>query len=671
MKEILKTTCPRDCYDSCGIAVIKRDGVVRKVLGDPDHPVSRGALCGKCALAYNGVWRDPEARLTAPLLRDGPKGSGRFKAISWEEALARVAEVLTALAAAGTPEKLLQTHYTGTCSLLAGAFPQRFFNRFGATEVDPDSICNKAGHEALSLLYGTSVKGFDPRTIRDSHAVLVWGANPSASAPHAHKHWLGDCKATRIVVDPVRHGTAELADLHLQPFPGSDAALAFAMLHVLEREGLTDHGFLNAYSLGWEELAPLIAPCTPAWGEGKTGVPAALIEEAAKVFGAGPSLLWLGQGLQRQATGGNIMRAAGLLPAACGFVGKPGGGIYYLNGGWALGLDDGDLEGEELRQGPAQTISHMDLAAALADPARAQVLISWNMNVAASGPRQAALKAALAREDLFTVVIDLFQTDTADYADIVLPAASFLEFDDLVVPYFHLGLSAQAKVEEPPGEALPNQEIFRRLATAMGYEEPALFEDDRAIIDRALVGSHLGIGFDELKAKGSVPASPEPLIAFADRRFPTPSGKVEIASAQAEAQGLPRLPQPWSDPRPEAGRLRLLSPAGPWLMNDSYGNDPAVRERLGPASIALNPADAKARGLTTGQEVEVANETGRLTLILEISDVVPEGVALSHKGRWARFERAGANINRLNPGYKADMGESSAVHSVEVTVCGQ
>jgi anaerobic selenocysteine-containing dehydrogenase len=667
-KEIIKTTCPRDCYDACGIVVVKRDGVVRKVLGDPDHPVSRGALCGKCALAYNGVWRDPAARLQMPLLRDGPKGSGRFKEITWEEALDRVAEALGRQADAGTPEKVLHCHYTGTCSMLAGGFPMRFFNRFGATEVDPDSICNKAGHVALKLLYGSSVIGFDPKTIRDSRCVMVWGANPSASAPHAHKHWLREADAAVIVIDPVRHPTAEMADLYLQPFPGSDAALAFALLHVLERDGFTDKAFLRDHCLGWEEILPLLADCTPQWGAAQTGVPAEQIEAAARLYGAGPSLLWLGQGLQRQATGGNVFRAAGLLPAASGNIGKPGAGIYYLNGAWPLGLDDGDLAGDELRRGPARSISHMDLAAVLADPAAAQVLISWNMNVAASGPKQAALKAALAREDLFTVVIDLFQTDTADFADIILPAASFLEFDDIVTPYFHLTLSAQVKVEEPPGQALPNQEIFRRLAAAMGYQDVALFESDRAIIDKVLAGSPLGIAFAELKEKGTIDPWEEPLIAFADLDFPTPSGRIEMVSETAAARGLPRVPQPSAEPRPAAGRLRLLSPAGPWLMNDSYGNDPAVRAQLGPASIALNAADAARLGLAEGALVEVANETGSLTLTLQITDIVPEGVALSHKGRWARFEGAGANINLLNPGEKADMGESTAVHGVEVTV---
>ena len=207
--EMIKTTCPRDCYDACGIRVVREGGAVLRVTGDSDHPVSRGSLCGKCTLAYNGAWRDPAERLARPLRRVGAKGEGRFEPISWEEALDWAAERLNAPLVAGTPEKILTAHYTGTTSVLAGAFPMRFFNHLGATEVEPDTVCNNAGHVALKYVLGTSEKGFDPRTIRDSACVMVWGANPHASAPHAHKHWLtGDAPGKLIVVDPVRTPTA-------------------------------------------------------------------------------------------------------------------------------------------------------------------------------------------------------------------------------------------------------------------------------------------------------------------------------------------------------------------------------------------------------------------------------------------------------------------------------
>jgi anaerobic selenocysteine-containing dehydrogenase len=664
---LILTTCPRDCYDGCGVAVRVRDGAITQVRGDPNHPMSRGALCVKCSAGYNNEWLDLAVRLTRPLRRIGPKGTGDFAPISWDEAIGTIADRLQRIDAGSGSHTILNVHYSGTLSLLAYFFPMRFFNRLGATEVVPDSICNLAGHVALPYVFGTSFEGFDPRTVRDTACVLIWGANPATSAPHAFEHWFRPASGTKIVVDPIRTETAKAADLHLQPFPGSDAALAFALLHVLRRDGLIDRDFIARYTVGWDELEPLLDSCTPAWGEATTGVPAALIEQAAHLYGPGPSLLWLGQGLQRQPTGGNVMRACSLLPAVTGNLAKAGAGFLYLNWFNARGVDEAYLTTAHLSK-EVPSISHMDLAECLSDPERSQALVCWNMNVAASGPRQQQLRQALRREDLFTVVLDLFQTDTVDFADIVLPAASFLEFDDLFAPYFQLLLSAQVKATEPLGESLPNQEIFRRLARAMGYTEPELYESDAQIIATVLDASGLVEDFATLAAQGSVPVSAEPRIQFADLAFPTPSGRIEIASSQAEADGHPRVPQPLADPRPAEGRLRLLSPASTFTLNDSFANVAKLARRAGPPTVTLHPSDAAARGLQVDDEVLMSNETGSLKLQVRLSDDVPPGVALSHKGRWPRQEPEGANVNVLNPGRKTDIGENSCVHSVEVAL---
>ncbi len=667
-KQIVKTTCPRDCYDSCGIAVVKRDGRITKILGDPDHFVSRGALCGKCALAYNGVYLDPKARPTQPLKRIGAKGEGRFEPVPWDQATEEIAVRLNDIIADGGPERIVHAHYTGTCSIIANLFPMRFFNRLGAREVDPDTVCNMAGHVALNYAIGASGIGFDPRTARDAHAIVVWGANPSASAPHQHKHWLKEAPGTVIVIDPVRHPTAAAADIHLQPFPGTDAALAFAIVHVLARDGLIDRPFLERHCIGWDEIEPAVASCTPAWGETRTGVAAADIEKVARIYGGGPSLLWLGQGLQRQPMGGNVMRACALLPAVTGNYGKPGAGLLYLNGAARKGVDADYLVAAHLSRSPPP-FSQMELAARLEDRADIAAFFCWNINPAASSPEQARLHRALARDALFTVVADVFETDTTDFADYVLPAASFLEFDDLVSGYFNLSFSAQAKVTEPLGESLPNQEIFRRLAGAMGFDEPELHESDDAMIANLMDQVGIAGDFAALAAKGTAMLDDAPVIQFPDLRFPTPSGKIEIASASAERDGHPRLPQPTTDPRPADQRLRLLSPASPWLMNDSYANDERIAERLGVATVTLNPTDAAARGLAAGDKVRLANQTGMLDLTVAVSDVVPPGACLSPKGRWPRREGpARANVNVLNPGIKSDMGESTCVHGVEVTV---
>jgi anaerobic selenocysteine-containing dehydrogenase len=510
--EIILTTCPRDCYDSCGIAVLTRDGAIIRVRGDRNSPVNRGALCGKCTLAYNGILQDPAHRLQRPQKRVGPKGSGRFAPISWAEAVTTIAAELHRISATAGPHTVAYAHYTGTISKIAYAFPVRFFNRLGATEVEPDTICNMAGHVALQYTLGSSLIGFDPRTARDAHSIVVWGANPSTSAPHAHKHWFREAPGKKIVVDPVRHETARAADLHLQLAPGSDAALAFALLHVLRREGGINRRFVAQHVLGWDEIDPLLDGCTPDWAEQVTEVPAAAIEEAALTIGP------------------------------------------------------------------------------------------------------------------------------------------------------------QAKVREPLGESVPNQEIFRRLARAMGYEDPELYETDEAILDHLLGGASSVRGFEELKRRGTVFVSAEPVVQFAGLEFPTPSGRIELASARAEADGHPRVPQPVSDPRPAPGRLRLLSPASAWLMNFSFANEAEIERRLGAADIVLNPSDAAASRLQEGDLARISNETGEIVLPVRISDDVRPGVALSYKGRWPRREPARVNVNALNPGGKADFGESTCVHGVEVTI---
>lgn len=669
----MRTNCPRDCYDNCGIVLTPGPNGRLLVRGDPEHPVNRGTLCAKCATAYNGAWQDPEARLTTPLRRVGEKGSesgaSAFEPISWGEALEAIASNLQPIIETSGPESILHTHYSGTLSLLAFMFPMRFFNRLGATEVEPDSICNLSGHIAWSLLFGTSIAGFDPRTAADASTIVVWGANPSHSAPHMDKNWLGDFEGSVVVIDPIRTETAARADLHLQLYPGSDAALAFSILHALQQLGAFDSSFMQNHVQGAEELIADLGAYTPAWGEAQTGVPASSIEEAARLYSAGPALLWAGQGLQRQPTGANIMRAIGLLPALTGNIGKPGAGISYLNIAPALmGADFDELAGASLAAAPSPKINHIGLAGDLEDPDRFKAFFSWNTNPVASAAEQTRLKAALRRPDLFTVVVDCFPTDTVDYADIVLPAASFLEFDDLTFSYMNPIIGAQAKGREPMGEALPNTEIFRRLASAMGFDEPELFETDQTMIDRLLDQLNVGITFGELKEQGHRWLSHDPIDFFVDLTFDTPSGKIEIASPGAEEIGLGRLPRPWADTAPEGGRLRLLTPASKWRLNDSHANDETLARRSGPASVSIHPEDAASRGIGDGDRVRVKNGAGELELHAKVEAIAPPGVLLSYKGRWPKLEQDKQNVNVLHEARSSDIAGCSAVHGTEVEV---
>jgi anaerobic selenocysteine-containing dehydrogenase len=667
-EDVVKTTCSRDCYDACGIAVFKEGGVITKVLGDPDHAISRGKLCGKCAIAYNGAWRNAALRLKRPLRRAGAKGTGTFAEISWDEALAEIAKRFREVIEAGQAHTILQTHYTGTVALISTAFPLRLFNLMGATEVDPDTVCNKAGHAALELAFGNSLEGFDPRTAKDARTILIWGANPSHSAPHQDTVFVQraqEAGAKIIVVDPIGHDTATSADIHLKLRPGTDAALAFAFLNVMRNKGLVDQAFLDAHVLGAEELDPAIDGMDPAKAAELCGVPADLIEAAATAYATGPSLLWLGQGVQRQTQGGNVFRALAALVAFSGNLGKPGAGFLYMNGTGGRGIDMSAITMPELAREGTKSISHMDLAATLEDPRRAKALVNWNNNPAASSPEQGRLRKALKREDLFHVAIDLFHTDTTAYADIVLPAACFLECNDLVLPYFDLTLSAQVKTCDPPGEALSNHEIFRRLARAMGYNDPRLFESEADLIDRLLALTPYEGSFADLAKAGTVTLFAEPRLQFADLKFATPSGRIELASDGAVELGLPRVPAPHADERPEQGRLRIISPASLWLMNSSYGNDPVIRKKLGPPTVTLHPNDAAAYGLSEGDAVVLVNEVGRLPLAVTISAAAQPGVGVVYKGRWPSTSASDANVNVLVPGRKSDLAENTTVHSTE------
>jgi anaerobic selenocysteine-containing dehydrogenase len=367
--------------------------------------------------------------------------------------------------------------------------------------------------------------------------------------------------------------------------------------------------------------------------------------------------------------GGNAMRAVGLLPALTGNVGKPGSGFLYLNTTPGIfGADFGWLVGASLLREPPASVSHMGLAAELEDPGKYRAFLAWNTNPLASAPEQDRLRRSLAREDLFCVAVDCFPTDTTDYADVVLPAASFLEFDDLTFSYMSLVIGAQARASEPLGESLPNMEIFRRLAKAMGYVEDALFESDTSMLD-ALVGQ-MGLNFDfaELKRRGHHLMAETPLILHRDLRFPTPSGKIEIASESAEKLGLPRIPQPRADAAAGQGRLRLLSPASRWRLNDSFANDEKLASQAGSAHVVLHPEDAARFGVRDGARVRLHNKSGSLELEARVGELAPPGVAVSYKGRWPKLEQGGANVNVLHTGVAADMGGSTAVHSTEVSV---
>ncbi|MEM8836724.1 MAG: molybdopterin-dependent oxidoreductase [Pseudomonadota bacterium] len=666
-RKTIRTTCPRDCYDACGMVAVVADDKIKKVLGDPDHHVAKGALCGKCAVAYNGVWRNPDVRVTQPLKRIGAKGESAFEPITWDEAFAIIKDRLEPLLESEQNETIVHAHYTGTVGLIGGWYPLRFFSHIGATEIDPDTVCNKAGHEALELVVGDSLDGFDPETAKDAKTILVWGANPSHSAPHMHKAWLKETPATVIAIDPIATGTArDRAATHLQLRPGTDAALAFGLLHVAKVHQLLDRAYIEQNVVGFDEIEAAIDAADPETTASLTGLTVDQIVETGIAYATGPSMIWLGQGMQRTKRGGNTFRAIMALAAGTGNIGKPGAGTCYMNGPGTRGIDMDEIVPPDLAKGGA-SVSHMDLAATLEDQARSKAFFTWNCNPLASSPDQARLREAMARDDLFTVACDIFSTDTVAFADIVLPAATFLESDDIVAPYFHHTLSAQVKIEDAPGEALPNSEIFRRLASVMGLTDPRLFESDEDLISRILQMTPFEGTFADLAEKGTVRLYDAPRMQFQDG-IPTPSGKIEIASDAAEAKGLPRVPEAHADEPISGGKLRILSPASAWQMNSSYANDPGIEKQIGEIAVYLHSDDAKERGLKSGDEVVLTNEVGSLPVKVDVSDIAQPGMGIVYKGRWPNRELSAANINILHKGEKSDIGEATCIHSMEVEV---
>jgi anaerobic selenocysteine-containing dehydrogenase len=338
-----------------------------------------------------------------------------------------------------------------------------------------------------------------------------------------------------------------------------------------------------------------------------------------------------------------------------------------MNGYESVGLPIEQLTMSD-RFGPAPKISHMDLAEILEAPDRSRVFVNWNANVLASAPNQLRLREALAREDLLVIAVDLFPTDTVRYADIVLPAASFLESDDLVFSYFHGTISPQLRVKAPAGASLPNSEIFRRLASAMGFTDPELFVSDHALIDTILQTVKPGISFETLKGKGTVFVSDEPRQQFAGFQFGTPSGRIEVDSDVFLRSGLAAAPDPFDFPISTPGRLTVISPSHKMLMNSTYGNDPGIRQRIGPPTIILTPSDAAARGLLAGDEVDVCNAGVRVRMQIDIAELAPNGVAVCYKSRWPAGDPDGRNVNALNPGLRADLGGGTAVNSLEVDI---
>ncbi|HEU4628248.1 MAG TPA: molybdopterin-dependent oxidoreductase [Gemmatimonadaceae bacterium] len=681
---IVRGACPHDCPDTCATLVTVRDGRAERIAGDPAHPVTNGFLCAKVNRYIERTYH-PD-RLLHPLRRVGPKGAGRFAPVSWDEALDEIADRLGALAASSDgPESILPYSYAGTMGYVQGAsMDRRFFHRLGASRL-ARTICSEAGTVGMRMTVGANV-GVDIEGVPASDLVLLWGTNTLTSNPHLWPFVLRarERGAPVIAIDPLRTRTAEQCDEWLPIRPGTDAALALAMMHVLFDERLADEDYLARYTLGAEQLRARVRDWAPERAADVTGLPAARIRQLGRQYGqARAAFVRLNYGLQRHAGGGMAVRTIACLPAVAGHWRRPGGGVQLSSSG-TFRFDTAALQRPELGP-PARTVNMARLGEALTRPDAGvggppvRALVVYNSNPAAIAPDLRTVRRGLARGDLFTVVLEHFQTDTADWADLVLPATTQLEHWDVHLSYGHLYATLNRPAIAPLGACLPNSEIFRRLAARLGFDEPELREDDLALIRTALASGHphmATVTFERLLAEGWVRLDlPRPHLPYAEGNFPTPSGKCEFHSERLAAMGLDPLPtytppaeSPESAPALAARYpITLISSPRHQFLNSTFVNVRSLRRDAEPECV-LHPADAERRGLSPGTRVLVHNDRGAFLALLRVEDSVREGVAWAPSVWWTKLAPDGYNANATTSQGLTDLGAGPVFYDNRVEI---
>ncbi|MFN3984912.1 MAG: molybdopterin-dependent oxidoreductase [Rhodocyclaceae bacterium] len=681
---IVRAACPHDCPDTCAMEVTVRDGRAIRIRGAADHPFTNGALCTKVAHYLERVYSDQ--RLQYPMKRVGRKGEGRFQRIDWDEALDTIARRYAEIAAVD-PRAILPYNYGGTLGFVQGSsMDMRFFNRLGASRLER-TICASAGAAGWKATVGASV-GMDPEAIVDARLILIWGGNPVVSNLHGWR-FIQEAKrrgARLVCIDPWRTATAEKCDLHLAPWPGTDTAIALAMMQVLIADDLLDHDYIAAHTLGFDALAARVADCTPEWAAALTGLPAEAIRALARDYGrTRVSAIRLNYGLNRCRGGGMAVRNIACLPALTGAWRHPAGGALLSTSG-NFPVDQQALERPDLYPDagrfPPRDVNMSTIGEALltqADPPIRAIHV-YNANPVAVAPHGAKVRQGFQREDLFCVVHDLFQTDTADYADILLPATSQLEHRDLHKSYGHHYAVDNQPAIAPLGEARSNSEVFRQLARHMGFTETALGESDEQIAAVAFNRRDLraqGFSEEALAAHGWVRLNlPRPFAPFAQGGFPTPSGKCEFYSARLAEQGLDPLPA-WVPPleSPVSNRertarypLAFLSPPARNFLNTSFANMPRFLAQEGGPRLEIHPEDAAARGIAAGQRLRVFNDRGAFHAAAVITDRVRPGLVVCPSIWWRKLSGDGENANAVTSDALTDMGGGPTLYDCLVEV---
>jgi anaerobic selenocysteine-containing dehydrogenase len=673
--ERVRGACGHDCPDTCSWIVEVRGGTAHTLTGDPAHPFTRGTLCAKVNHYLERVYH-PE-RVLCPLKRVGAKGSGEFARVSWAEALADIADKWRAICDESGAEAILPYSSAGTQGLIQmGSIDRRLFATMGASELDR-KICGAVASAGLKATIGTG-SGIDPEQIVHSRYVVLWGTNTIVTNRHL---WPLVLEAQRrgariVVVDPVRTRTAEAADWHLPIQPASDAALALAMMHVIIRDDLVDHDYVARHAIGYDALVERVKDYAPDRVAEVVGLPADVIERFAREYATTePSLLRVLIGPEHHRNGAMLFRTIACLPVLTGAWKHRGGGLARSTHALQFAvLDmDGVLMPQLVKPG-VRTLNMRDLGKDLCDPALRppiRSLMVYGANPMVSMPNQERIREGLLRQDLFTIVHDLFVTETARFADYVLPATSQIEHLDLSPAWGHLYLPLNRPAIAPRGESVCNTELFRRLASALGRTEPYLFESDESMLRGALASGHPwldGITYERLWEEGYARLNcPEDWRPFADGGFATPSGKAELFSEALREEGHDPLPSPGDVP---TGRgLRLISGKQVHFLNSSYSHMERHRRRAGQLFIELNPEDASSRRVADGDPVSVRNERGEIRAICRISDRVPPGISWMPFGGLTDANGERRSVNILTAEEPTDWGGGSGLYDafVEVT----
>ena len=673
MMHKVKGACPHDCPDTCALEVHVQDGVAVKVTGSKDHAPTAGVLCTKVA-RYTERTYHPD-RLLHPMRRIGRKGEGRFERIGWPEAIETIAHKLGVLAA-GNAEQILPYSYAGTMGLVQGdSMSMRFFHKLGASLLDR-TICSSAGTAGHKITLGRPI-GVDIEVAQDAKLIIFWGSNAITSSVH---FWARAQEAKRrgailIAIDPYRSLTAEKCHTHIALLPGTDSALALGLMHVLIRDGMIDREYIARHTLGFDALCERVRAYDPDKVASICGIRAGEIESLAQLYGTvRPSLIRANYGMQRVRGGGMAMRNIACLPALVGAFRDPAGGIFLSTSG-NFELDTAALERPDLLAGRTpRTINMSTIGHALLDTnAPIKALIVYNSNPVAVAPDSTRVTRGFSREDLFTVVLEHFQTDTADFADILLPATTQLEHLDVVRPYGHYYVVANNPAIAPLGESKPNTEIFRMLASAMGFSDPCFTESDESIAQSAITDEW---DFATVRTEGWKRVGALPGVArFANGGFDTPSGKVEFFSARAEQAGFDPLPDyipPEEDTRgAAAGRypLAMISPPARNFLNSTFVNVISLRASEGEPWLDIHPQDAAKRGIVQDAYVRIFNDRGSLDLRARVTDRARPGVVVALSVWWRKLARDGKNANELtNSDTLTDMGRAAIFYDCLVEV---